>query len=70
MKASVEISTSELEKINSPVEEILARLVSAAGITFMDQEGKILIQGDWESICNAKQLLEKVFFIFESACNW
>ena len=60
MKASVEISTSELEKINAPIEEILERLVVATGVTFMSQEGKIQIQGDWETICKAKQLLEKV----------
>ena len=60
IKASVEISASELEKINSPKEVILEKLVVATGVTFLSQEGKILIQGDWESICNAKQLLETV----------
>ena len=62
IKASVEISTSELEKINAPTEVILEKLVSVTGVTFLSQEGKILIQGDWESICKAKQLLERVNF--------
>ncbi len=60
VKVSVEISASELDKLSAPRETIMEKLVAKTGVSFVEQADTVLIQGDWQSICKAKQLLEKV----------
>ena len=63
VKAAVEISKEELDKIDLSVETIMKILTSETGIIHTNQGGRILMQGDWDSICKAKKILDEVRFL-------
>ncbi len=60
LKAAVEISKEELDKIDLSVENIMKILTSETGVIYTNQAGRILMQGEWDSICQAKKILDEV----------